>query len=186
MNMSIIVFMYAPPGRGFGPLERRRLAMARELENAGWAGDNGEESTLLRATTELILREGPHLAPFGERGEEGPHPASPKGRGESAASPRGKRRKRPQPPLSRDAVARFLEVARPHVEWLEHVYRQLILDYERSCREQIKLRTVVKPHYVKLEIVMRPGQPEERCLDLARQLEARLNQVRKLLEGERT
>lgn len=60
--------------------------MLRELENTGLAGGNGEETTLLRGTTELILREGPHLAPFGERGERDPHPASPKGRGEEGAA----------------------------------------------------------------------------------------------------
>ena len=71
------------------------------------------------------------------------------------------------------------------MDWLEDVCRQLELDYERSCREQVRLRTVVKPNYVKLEIVMRPGEPQERCLDLARQLEARLNQLRQVLGGER-
>ena len=60
--------------------------MARELKNSGLAGDNGEASTLLATTMELILREGPRLAPFGERGEEDPHPASPKGRGVELAS----------------------------------------------------------------------------------------------------
>lgn len=160
--------------------------MARELENTGLAGGDGKESTLLQGTTELILREGPHLAPFGVRGEEDPHPASPTGRGESAASPRGKQRKKPKPPLSREAVARFLEAARPHVEWLERVHQQLVLDYEQSCREQIRLKTVVKPLYVRLEIEMRPGKPEQRCLDLAQQLKARLNHMREVLEGNGT
>lgn len=108
-------------------------------------------------------------------GFSAPHPAPPRGRG----------RKRPQPSLSREAVVRFLESIRPHVEWLEEVRRQLTLDYERSCRQQIRIKKVLKKNYVKLEIVMRPGQPQERCLDLARQLEARLNQVRQFLEGER-
>jgi hypothetical protein len=160
--------------------------MARELENMGLTGSNGKESTLLKGTTELILREGPRLAPFGERGEEDPHPASPTGRGESAGSPKGKRRKKLQPPLSREAVARFLEAARPHVEWLERVHQQLVLDYEQSCREQIRLRTVVKPNYVRLEIEMRPGKPEQRCLDLAQQLKARLNHMREALERDRS
>ena len=184
MTMCIIVYIYCTAGVRVEALERRRRTMARELENRDLAGGDGKESTLLQGTTELILREGPRLAPFGERGD--PHPASPTGRGESATPPRGRGRKKPQPPLSREAVARFLEAARPHVEWLEHVHRQLILDYERSCREQIRLRTVVKPNYVRLEIEMRPGKPEQRCLDLAQQLKARLDHMREVLERNRT
>src|SRR4029079_16170557 len=100
--------------------------MMRKLKNTGLAGDDGEESGLLQQATEMVLWEGPHLAHHEERVEEDPQSASPRGRGESG----GKRRKRPQPPLSREAVARFLEAARPHVEWLEFVQRESMLAYE--------------------------------------------------------
>lgn len=98
------------------------------------------------------------------------------------ANPRGKGAKRSQSPLSREAVLRFLEAARPHVEWLEYVQQQMAQNYEQSCREQIRLRTVVKPGYVKFEIVMRPGKPDEQCLELARKIKARLDYMRQVLE----
>ena len=146
--------------------------MLRELENTGLAGDNGEETTLLRATTELILREGPHLAPFGERGERDPHPASPKGRGAKRA-------------YSREGVERFLAAVREHVACLEHLRSAALEDYEGSCREQISVRKVLKKNYVKLEVVLRPGKPHKPSLSLALKLEAKLKQLRKALGGER-
>lgn len=133
--------------------------MAKRGNNAGFSGRTVVETVEVAEGTELLVRGKPHRA-------------SSKGRGA----------KRPQPLLSREAVARFLEAARPHVEWLEQVHRGLVEDYEQSCREQIRLRTVVKPNYVKLEIVMRPGKPEERCLDLAAQVQARLDYMREVLE----
>lgn len=133
--------------------------MAKRGINAGFSGRTVVETVEVAEGTELLVRGNPHRA-------------SSKGRGA----------KRPQPPLSREAVLRFLKAAEPHVKWLEQVQEELIQDYEQSCREQIRLRTVVKPGYVRLEIEMRPGKPEERCLDLAAQVQARLDYMREVLE----
>ncbi|MGI8980092.1 MAG: hypothetical protein ACR2FY_12785 [Pirellulaceae bacterium] len=131
-----------------------------ERENAGFAGRTEVETVV--ETTELIVR---------QESCQNPHPASPRGRGDKRA-------------YSREGVERFLAAVMEHVALLERARAGVLEGYERSCQEQVRVRTVVKENYVKLEVVMRPGKPGKQYLALARQIEAELKQLRKSLGWE--
>lgn len=134
--------------------------MAKGEKSAGFMGRTVVETVEFAESTGLMV-------------SEGSRPASPRGRG-------AKRN------FSQEGVERFLEGVRKYMAMLEEFKSAALEGYEQSCRERISFRRVLKPNYVKLEVVMRPGKPHQPSLSLAQQLEAELKQLRKALGEERS